>query len=119
MSEHVRRFLPAAVGVAVAFYIFDQIEMDPFMAFIIVVLGLAAWLLADTKASVWIGVAILVWAIVLPLFHDSGQGFIDDANIMLAYVVMALGLNIVVGFAGLLDLGDPVVDAYTRHVTPS
>ena len=105
MSELVRRFLPAIVGVAAALYIFDQIEMDPFMAVVIIVLGLAAWLLADTKASRWIGVAILVWAIVLPLFHDSGQGFIDDANIMLAYVVMALGLNIVVGFAGLLDLG--------------
>ena len=105
MSELARRFLPAIVGVAVALYIFDQIEMDPFMAVIIIVLGLAAWLLADTKASFWIGAAILVWAIVLPLFHDSGQGFIDDANIMLAYVVMALGLNIVVGFAGLLDLG--------------
>ena len=29
----------------------------------------------------------------------------DDAITALAYVVMALGLNIVVGFAGLLDLG--------------
>ena len=29
----------------------------------------------------------------------------DDAVTALAYVVMALGLNIVVGFAGLLDLG--------------
>jgi branched-chain amino acid transport system permease protein len=105
MSEVVRRFAPAAVGVAVALYIFDQIEMDPFMAFIAVALGVAAWLLADTTYARWIGIAILVWAILLPLFHDEGQGFIDDANIMLAYVVMALGLNIVVGFAGLLDLG--------------
>ena len=31
--------------------------------------------------------------------------FIDDCVLALAYVVMALGLNIVVGFAGLLDLG--------------
>ncbi|MBW3608578.1 MAG: branched-chain amino acid ABC transporter permease, partial [Actinobacteria bacterium] len=30
---------------------------------------------------------------------------LDDATIALAYVVMALGLNIIVGFAGLLDLG--------------
>ncbi len=29
----------------------------------------------------------------------------DDTILALAYVVMALGLNIVVGFAGLLDLG--------------
>jgi branched-chain amino acid transport system permease protein len=44
-------------------------------------------------------------AIVLPFFYQEGSGFIDDATTALAYVVMALGLNIVVGFAGLLDLG--------------
>jgi branched-chain amino acid transport system permease protein len=33
------------------------------------------------------------------------SGFINATIIALAYVVMALGLNIVVGFAGLLDLG--------------
>ena len=36
---------------------------------------------------------------------DTGAPFIQDCTIALAYVVMALGLNIVVGFAGLLDLG--------------
>ena len=50
-------------------------------------------------------VAIAVVAILLPLFFDPISGFIDDAVIALAYVVMALGLNVVVGFAGLLDLG--------------
>jgi branched-chain amino acid transport system permease protein len=50
------------------------------------------------------GLLIFV-AIVLPFFYPSGAGFIDDAILALAYVVMALGLNIVVGFAGLLDLG--------------
>jgi branched-chain amino acid transport system permease protein len=44
-------------------------------------------------------------AIVLPLFFDPLSGFIDDAVVALAYVIMALGLNIMVGFAGLLDLG--------------
>jgi branched-chain amino acid transport system permease protein len=105
MSDIARRFGPPAIGVAVALYIFDQIEMEPFMAFVAVGLGIAAWLFADTPYSRWIAIGILAWAILLPLFHDEGQGFIDDANIMLAYVVMALGLNIVVGFAGLLDLG--------------
>jgi branched-chain amino acid transport system permease protein len=47
----------------------------------------------------------ILGAIVLPFFYPSGSGFIDDATTALAYVVMALGLNIVVGFAGLLDLG--------------
>ncbi len=44
-------------------------------------------------------------AIFLPFFYESGSAFIDDCTTALAYVVMALGLNIVVGFAGLLDLG--------------
>jgi branched-chain amino acid transport system permease protein len=50
------------------------------------------------------GAAILGGAL-LPFFVDGGGGFIDDATVALAYVVMALGLNIIVGFAGLLDLG--------------
>ena len=57
----------------------------------------------------WFGralaVALGVFAILLPLFFDPISGFIDDCVIALAYVVMALGLNVVVGFAGLLDLG--------------
>jgi branched-chain amino acid transport system permease protein len=49
-------------------------------------------------------VFILV-GIVLPFFFSESSGFINATIISLAYVVMALGLNIVVGFAGLLDLG--------------
>ncbi len=49
--------------------------------------------------------ALIVGGLVLPFFFDAGGGFIDDATLALAYVVMALGLNIIVGFAGLLDLG--------------
>jgi len=52
-----------------------------------------------------IAVVLIVGAAILPFFFQTGSGFIDDAVTALAYVVMALGLNIVVGFAGLLDLG--------------
>ena len=44
-------------------------------------------------------------AAFLPFFFDSGDTFIQTCTQALAYIVMALGLNIVVGFAGLLDLG--------------
>jgi branched-chain amino acid transport system permease protein len=44
-------------------------------------------------------------AIFLPYFFDPLASFMNNAVLALAYVVMALGLNIVVGFAGLLDLG--------------
>ena len=57
------------------------------------------------QAKLALTAAAILAGALLPLFIDSGGGFIDDATIALAYVVMALGLNIIVGFAGLLDLG--------------
>jgi branched-chain amino acid transport system permease protein len=41
----------------------------------------------------------------LPFFFPPTSGFINATIIAVAYAVMALGLNVVVGFAGLLDLG--------------
>jgi branched-chain amino acid transport system permease protein len=50
--------------------------------------------------------AVVLLAVALfPLFRPPLDGFMDDCILALAYVVMALGLNLVVGFAGLLDLG--------------
>src|SRR4051794_9953539 len=40
-----------------------------------------------------------------PFAFDQSSGFLGTTIRALALVVMALGLNIVVGFAGLLDLG--------------
>jgi branched-chain amino acid transport system permease protein len=57
------------------------------------------------NASRIAGAVALVVAILFPLFYDPLSGFLDATTTALAYVVMALGLNIVVGFAGLLDLG--------------
>jgi len=48
---------------------------------------------------------ILVVAALLPFAVDSGGVFMQNCIQALAYTVMALGLNIVVGYAGLLDLG--------------
>jgi branched-chain amino acid transport system permease protein len=52
-----------------------------------------------------LAVGLFVFALLLPFFFGQTAPFMDDAVTALAYVVMALGLNIVVGFAGLLDLG--------------
>ncbi|HEY1359095.1 MAG TPA: hypothetical protein VGF21_12395 [Thermoleophilaceae bacterium] len=52
-----------------------------------------------------LAVVLLFVAAMLPFFFDQASGFIDSSVTALAYVVMALGLNVVVGFAGLLDLG--------------
>jgi len=48
---------------------------------------------------------LLVLVVVFPFFFPETDSKVDVATTALAYVVMALGLNIVVGFAGLLDLG--------------
>jgi branched-chain amino acid transport system permease protein len=50
-------------------------------------------------------VTVIIAVAVFPLFRPPLDGFMDDCVLALAYVVMALGLNLVVGFAGLLDLG--------------
>ena len=55
-------------------------------------------------AARWPG-SLIVIGIVLPFLFTQSSGFMNATIIALAYVVMALGLNIVVGFAGLLDLG--------------
>src|SRR6266436_5566964 len=49
--------------------------------------------------------ALIVIGIFLPFLFSSSSGFMNATIIAIAYSVMALGLNIVVGFAGLLDLG--------------
>src|SRR5262249_27775638 len=49
--------------------------------------------------------ALIAVGIVLPFFFPPDSGFMNGTIIAVAYAVMSLGLNIVVGFAGLLDLG--------------
>ncbi|PZX31859.1 high-affinity branched-chain amino acid transport protein (ABC superfamily, membrane) [Cupriavidus phytorum] len=52
------------------------------------------------RVAVWVLLAVgLVW----PFF--GSRGAVDVATLALIYVILGLGLNIVVGYAGLLDLG--------------
>lgn len=51
----------------------------------------------------WIIMALIVVALVWPFF--GSRGAVDIATLILIYVLLGLGLNIVVGLAGLLDLG--------------
>lgn len=51
---------------------------------------------------VLIGVTLAILPFVIGI---AGQGWVRILNFALLYVMLALGLNIVVGFAGLLDLG--------------
>ena len=49
--------------------------------------------------------ALIGIGVVLPFAFSQDSGFMNATIIAVAYVVMSLGLNVVVGFAGLLDLG--------------
>ncbi|HLS86391.1 MAG TPA: ABC transporter ATP-binding protein [Burkholderiales bacterium] len=56
---------------------------------------------------VWVGLALVGLALALLPFAlaQVGTTWVRITNYALLYVLLALGLNIVVGFAGLLDLG--------------
>ena len=60
---------------------------------------------AGHVAAKWFGAALLVAAVVLPLTPFADQQMMDLAVLILTYVMLGWGLNIVVGLAGLLDLG--------------
>ena len=53
-----------------------------------------------------IAIVVALALLVLPLgLQSAGNAWVRIADIALLYVLLALGLNIVVGYAGLLDLG--------------
>jgi branched-chain amino acid transport system permease protein len=60
--------------------------------------------LSKTQNAILAGVFIVL-AALLPFAFDEGGRVMDNLVLGAAYVVMALGLNIIVGYAGLLDLG--------------
>ena len=69
---------------------------------------------ARTERGWWVAAALVVFGALYPLIVDSLKelpvlgDFIPGTGsvvVMLAFTMMALGLNVVVGYAGLLDLG--------------
>jgi branched-chain amino acid transport system permease protein len=59
----------------------------------------------EGRENLVVSIVALAVAALLPLFFDPLSNITNNFILAAAYVVMALGLNIVVGFAGLLDLG--------------
>ena len=53
----------------------------------------------------FVGPLMVVFAVVLPFMPFSDRYIMDLAVLVLTYVMLGWGLNIVVGLAGLLDLG--------------
>ena len=69
-------------------------------------MNLAATLRTHPQAK-WIGLALIAIALLaLPfVLAMAGTAWVRITNLAILFVLLSLGLNIVVGFAGLLDLG--------------
>jgi len=69
-------------------------------------MGKLGHLRADPRLK-WVGVALIVVSLLaLPFaLAQVGTAWVRITNFAILYILLALGLNIVVGFAGLLDLG--------------
>jgi len=63
--------------------------------------------LSNNRAAVWLGVALIAAVLIaLPfVVGQMGNAWVRALAFACLYIMLALGLNIVVGFAGLLDLG--------------
>jgi len=74
--------------------------------------------LSAVLASRWLGAVVAVLAVALPLLNADTY-LIRIATDALIFVMLAVGLNIVVGYCGLLDLGYAAffaIGAYTSGV---
>ena len=62
--------------------------------------------MASSKNKLVVFLLAAVGLLVLPLIlQHFGNAWVRIADLALLYIMLALGLNIVVGYAGLLDLG--------------
>ena len=57
------------------------------------------------QSARYLGPALLVAAVAMPLLPGIENSYIDLGVLIMTYVMLGWGLNIVVGLAGLLDLG--------------
>ncbi len=57
------------------------------------------------RAPSWLGPLLIGFAIILPFLPFVDRRLLDICVLVLTYIMLGWGLNIVVGLAGLLDLG--------------
>ncbi len=58
-----------------------------------------------SSLGTWAAPALIVFAVALPFMPFSDRYILDVSIMVLTYIMLGWGLNIVVGLAGLLDLG--------------
>ncbi len=74
-------------------------------AFLVFLFSLLAIYYAPVQNWLKLTLGVLVLGLVMPYVGSLNQGFLEVATQSAIFIGLALGLNVVVGFAGLLDLG--------------
>jgi len=99
-------FLSAYTLATTALLIFNpRTSLSTDIVFILFLLLVLVVYRARVALGYKVAVVALVLGVVLPYFGTLNPFYIDVATQAGIFAVLALGLNIVVGFAGLLDLG--------------
>ena len=57
------------------------------------------------RSAVYLGPLLVAFALILPFLSFADRRLLDIAILVVTYIMLGWGLNIVVGLAGLLDLG--------------
>jgi branched-chain amino acid transport system permease protein len=91
------------VAVATGWLYYSERSVTPFLMLLFSLLLLYYASKVPGKVKFLIGFIAMV--VLLPLVAGDNRYYMEVATQVGIYVAMALGLNIVVGFAGLLDLG--------------
>ena len=80
---------------------------NPFsiIAFLVFLLTMVAVYAFPVPNWLKVVLGIVVLGVIMPLIGNQNQGFLDVVTQAGIFIALALGLNLVVGFAGLLDLG--------------
>lgn len=93
--------IPLVIAAPILFLIFT----DSALLFLLYVFSLFMLYKCKIKVPIKLAAAAANLLIVIPIIGKSNSYYLDILTQVGIYSVLAIGLNIVVGFAGLLDLG--------------
>ncbi|WP_163151890.1 branched-chain amino acid ABC transporter permease [Anoxybacillus sp. MB8] len=107
--EQNKRFQATLIGAYIAITFASlYLAQKSVIAFLLLLSSLLVLYFTTFSNRVKWVIGILVLSVLLPLAASQGeayQSYMEVATLVGIYIAMALGLNIVVGLAGLLDLG--------------
>lgn len=90
--------------IVIAPILFILVTNSPF-TFLLYLISLFVLYKSELKIPVKLGIAAVNLLVVVPIIGKTNSYYLDILTQVGIYSVLAIGLNIVVGFAGLLDLG--------------